>query len=937
MKKVLILFMAAVLISGRPAADVRAGEITEAGIHEKELSEAEPYQVMYEDFLKILADHDLIGLVYNCTEYAIKEKPDLSSATVYTLGTGHQIQFLNVVVENGQVWYQVQFAADDKVYQGFMENTSVITSDMFFTEWKEKHQVDSILTNQRLRTVRAAATNLAAFPESYRSYIQQLLNAHPNWTFVPFNTGLNWNTIIDSEMYPTRNLVPVNSMTAWKSMDPPHYNPQTGQFTAYDSGNWVQASNSIVKYYMDPRNFLNEDSVFQFELLTYSLNHTEKGVEALLKGSFMSNKKLEDGSGSGKTYGKVFMEIGSKLKVSPYFLASRVRQEQGVYGTSKLIAGTYPGFENLYNYFNMGASGGSMAEIIVNGLTEASKEGWTTRYSALSGGSAKVAEKFIRRGQDTLYLQKFDVDKSYDGLYWHQYMQNLLAADNEGKSVKKAYAGIGALNNSFVFKIPVYNNMPSSAYAMPKDTLKKPAITLKKTGSTSGTISWQEVSGAAGYQVYRADSENGSYKKIKKLEGISNTSWKLSIDPGKTYYYKVRAYRNDTVRGKYIYSPYSTKKPLVAVKKTTINGASINSKSYAVLKWKKISGVSGYRLYRSKTGKKGSFKQVKDVAGGSSITYTDKQTRPDNTYYYKLKPYITSGGKKYFGDVSAARRVDVLRTPTVTIKKTGKTSGTISWKKVSQAAGYQVYRASSANGTYKNIKKLVGNAGTSCKLAIEYGKTYYYRVRAYKNDAATGKYMYSPYSKGKPLASIKKSAIVSAGINGKGNVVLKWSKVSGVSGYRLYRSAKGAKGSFAKVKDLKGSSAVTYTDKKPRLNQAYYYKIIPYIASGGKKYLGDASAAKQVYMLKKPALAVKKTGDASVRISWNKVSGAAGYQVYRATRINGTYKNIKKLVGNSATSYKTSGRKYYYKVRAFRQDKAAGNYMYSPYSIGKSV
>ena len=180
----------------------------------------------------------------------------------------------------------------------------------------------------------------------------------------------------------------------------------------------------------------------------------------------MENQKLEDGSGDGMTYAQAFYKIGKSLNLSPYFLAARVRQEQGLKGSSALISGTHPGFEGCYNYFNIGASGPTKEAIYASGLTEARNEGWTSRYAALEYGAKKVAANYISKGQDALYLQKFNVVDN-GRAFWGQYMQNLLAADNEGKTMRKAYANINALENSYAFKIPVYQGMPVEASPNP--------------------------------------------------------------------------------------------------------------------------------------------------------------------------------------------------------------------------------------------------------------------------------------------------------------------------------------------------------------------------------------------------------------------------------------------------------------------------------------
>lgn len=149
-------------------------------------------------------------------------------------------------------------------------------------------------------------------------------------------------------------------------------------------------------------------------------------------------------------------------------------------------------------------------------MQEAKKAGWTTRYAALRGGAQKTASNYISKGQDTFYLQKFDVDGSYDGLYWHQYMQNLLAAQNESTNVKNSYTSMGVLNNNFVFKVPVYTNMPSSRCPYPGEKLAKPS--LKATKVTDGVVklSWKEIGGAKGYQVYRKEGRTANTAESKR-------------------------------------------------------------------------------------------------------------------------------------------------------------------------------------------------------------------------------------------------------------------------------------------------------------------------------------------------------------------------------------------------------------------------------------
>lgn len=303
------------------------------------------------------------------------------------------------------------------------------------------------------------------FPEIYWPYLDALKEAYPNWKFEALQTGVEWSVAVEQEMAPRNNLVESGYYpSSW--LDINSFNYKTNSWVIESHPDWVQANQQVVEAYMDPRNFLNDQYIFQFEKLTFDEEtQTLAGVEAILKGTFMDGTYLEN----GKTYAQNFMEIGQKNNISPYHLASRVRQEQGA-GTSPLISGTVPGYEGYYNYFNIEASGVTQEEIIQNGMNEAKNSGWTTRYLALEGGAKKVASYYISKCQDTLYLQKFDVDDTYNGMFWHQYMQNLSAAESECQGIRKAYANIGIIDSSFTFKIPIYKNMPSSPSQKPQGT-----------------------------------------------------------------------------------------------------------------------------------------------------------------------------------------------------------------------------------------------------------------------------------------------------------------------------------------------------------------------------------------------------------------------------------------------------------------------------------
>lgn len=427
------------------------------------------------------ASREVKAILYNCSDYGLRSEVN-GLEELITMYSGQQMVITShVIAPDNSEWYGVKVSVSDTQYTGYIEAEYVLsnaTQNLESIETMNMSEVPAVQSaegthGEILADVDMVAqltaddfeASIAAFPESYKDSLRALHSAHPNWVFVPQITNIDWNTFIEAEMSPERSLVPRSMHDSYKGKQSWAYNPETGEYYGLSGYGWVQASEEAVEYYADPRNFLNEQEIFQFELLTYnSAYQTEAGVEAIIRGTFMANTQMPD---DVVTYGKAFCLAGNQTNVSPYMLAARVRQEQGAGGTSPLISGTYPGYEGLYNFFNIGAYGTTETDIYVNGLTRAREGGWTTRYNSIAGGASVLGGNYISKGQDTLYLQKFDVDDSYYGVFSHQYMQNILGACNEGKTAYKAYSDIGILDNSFVFKIPVYTNMPIAASPKP--------------------------------------------------------------------------------------------------------------------------------------------------------------------------------------------------------------------------------------------------------------------------------------------------------------------------------------------------------------------------------------------------------------------------------------------------------------------------------------
>lgn len=333
----------------------------------------------------------------------------------------------------------------------------------------------------------------------YKELIEKLKASHPNWKFTMFYTGLDWSQVIKNETTAThgRNVVPASKPSSWKCSvcgDTPH-----------GGSSWRCASEAAVSYYMDPRNWLNDAYIFQFENLSYNGEiQTIEGVRKIIADmGYMQGDKITYTTTDGKTatlnksYAQVIMEAASNAGISPYHLASRLRQEQGAGSRPGATAsGTYSGYVGYYNFLNIKASGATDAQVIANGLEHAKKNGWTNPEIAIKEGTKVLAKNYINDGQDTLYLQKFDVDSSDGTLYYFQYMQNVSAAVTESTKVRSTYESLGLMNSSIEFVIPVYENMPETICREPVDAgivtqnvkVKGTNVNVRNGASTSSSV-----------------------------------------------------------------------------------------------------------------------------------------------------------------------------------------------------------------------------------------------------------------------------------------------------------------------------------------------------------------------------------------------------------------------------------------------------------------
>ena len=388
-------------------------------------------------------------------------------------------------------------------------------------------------------------SGISAFPESYQKKLAYLKYLHPNWQFKAYYTGIDWSELTSSS---AENQCLKNTVSKENFLDP------SALCICGRSGDvgYYCASAKMVNYYLDPRNFMGEAMIFQFLDLANGSGVTRDVVVSATQGTYLS-RYVDD-----------IMSAAQEAQINPLHIVATIFQELGREGTPRVISGTVPGYEGLYNFYNYGATDGSGA--VERGLAMARECGWTSpRYALIDGAKKVLANKYISVGQTTKYFYKFDVvgneiltesagKKTYalKYFYGHQYMTNLRDPASQAGALYDIYADSQILDENLTFTIPVYNNMPDSV-AVPTtvsansdklyyiNSLKKYGIAFRTTagGTSMGHLykdtvveliqnqgTWSKV------RLNRATTYDFANKKwnTESVEGYVSTEYLLSVN-----------------------------------------------------------------------------------------------------------------------------------------------------------------------------------------------------------------------------------------------------------------------------------------------------------------------------------------------------------------------------------------------------------------------
>ena len=452
-------------------------------------------------------------------------------------------------------------------------------------------------------------------------------------------------------------------------------------------------------------------------------------------------------------------------------------------------------------------------------------------------------------------------------------------------------------------------NQGQSVYVMtaPKD------VEVITDDYNTAMISFREVEGAGSYHIYRSEETESEYVKVGT---VSDTSFKdTELTPGTNYNYRVEACKteNDVLSA-------GVMSKVVSVCPTLEKPATVTaiSKSYNSIKlsWSKVSGAEGYEVYRS-TSKSGDYELIATV---KKTNYTDKKLETNKNFYYKV--IAVKGSHKGTESKVVKKKTVPAATTMITITSLSYNKLQLTWKKVSGADKYVVYRSERKDGGFKKVETLSSTEYIDTK--VEGGTLYYYKIIAYrgkiKGDAKIEQGVAVPQAVQKVKVA-NKSATSNR---------ITFQKTAGADSYRIYRSTK--KNSNYQ---LVGTTTKTnYTDKKAKTGKKYYYKVCGVI----NEYEGVLSEAKGITT--KPIaiknLKVEGSGAGKAKLTWDAQKGADSYLIYVSAEKQSGYRLSGEATTNSYVASLASNSTTYFRVYAVTEG-VKGAYKQIAYTAISSI
>ena len=449
-----------------------------------------------------------------------------------------------------------------------------------------------------------------------------------------------------------------------------------------------------------------------------------------------------------------------------------------------------------------------------------------------------------------------------------------------------------------------YGSLPSSNLSS-----VTPKVSSFYNGATGITLKWESVSHATGYYIYRKAAD-GSYTKLATVKSGSTTSYTdKTPTEGTTYSYYIQAYNSSSTSAK------SAIKTILRIGSPTITTENVDSGLKTT--WSKVDNADYYYLYRRTTAD-GDWTQLKKFSASSgTLSYVDTTVTAGKSYEYCVK---VQSGSYYGGRNVPVGLMKRLTTPVAKAVNGAVTSVglNVSWNKVTGAEGYRIWRRVNSSDGWTKVGQVAGGSTLSFvdTSAVD-GTTYEYTVRAYADDTE---------SAASDAVSVKYLAPPTFSVANRDNgIQISWNATKATS-YRVYSRINN---SWVLLDTVSGTS---YVDTSVKAGTTYRYTV----RACEDSLLGCWNGSgKYMTRLTTPTVSVTNTSSGQ-KLSWSKVTGAAGYYVYMRTSSTGSWQKIKTITSGSTVSYTYTAAKsrtgYYYAVRAYN-----GSYLSTYQSTAKLV
>ncbi|HBN55669.1 MAG TPA: hypothetical protein DD414_02750 [Lachnospiraceae bacterium] len=426
-------------------------------------------------------------------------------------------------------------------------------------------------------------------------------------------------------------------------------------------------------------------------------------------------------------------------------------------------------------------------------------------------------------------------------------------------------------------------------------------------------LTWKKVEGVSGYELCRSEKEDGEYEPVAEVSGADISYTDEGLTFGSEYWYKIRSFTEQEGKGR-IYSEYSASDEGLAgpgmVKGLTAEPAAYNT---IQLNWDPIPGVKGYEICLN--GEEKPFKVL------SRNTYKYTKAVCGELYSFRVRAYQKVGRETRYGGLSEAVSVTTaLAKPEPYVSKASYNCITVKWPKVAGATRYEILVSDSADGPFEERASVRRNSYS--QKEVIFGKTYYYKVKAYRRHKNYVEECVSEASDAvSAIACLAKPEPYVYKIIYNG-ITLKWPKVANAAGYKIEVSDSES-GDFQELATVKGSS---YSHKKLETGKTYYYKVTAY----REEYRSESDVISGTPEYETIA-GLKATGisTSEIKISWKRVAGVEKYQIKRYSSLNNAKddSNVKHTGNTTKISYTDSGLEedtlYYYTVCGIRKDGKA--------------